>query len=61
MLSLFALGSPENELAATKKICKLDVTNYQLEVFVVREINKLDQKYLTHTLQKTKVRNKSIF
>ena len=61
MLALFALGSSENELAAIKKICELDAANNQLEVVVVREINKLEQKYLTPTLQKTKVRSKSIF
>ena len=52
MLSLFALGSVENELGTMQEILQLDPSNEALEVLVVREINKLEEKYLTPSLQK---------
>ncbi len=61
MLALFAFGSTQNEFPAIKNIYELDADNNELEVLVVREINKLEEKYLTPLLQKTKTRSKSIF
>jgi hypothetical protein len=54
MLGLFALGSPDNELTALKDIYTLDAGNNELEVLVVREINKLEERYFTPALQKQK-------
>ncbi len=52
MLALFAMGSIENELAAMKEIYKLNPTAEELEVLAVREINKLEENYLTPSLSK---------
>ncbi|MEZ5029084.1 MAG: hypothetical protein R2765_09905 [Ferruginibacter sp.] len=52
MLALFAMGSPNNELNNLQEIYKLNPANPQLEVLVVREINKLEEKYFTPALQK---------
>lgn len=52
MLALFALGSPENDLTNLQEIYKLNPASPQLEVLVVREINKLEEKYFTPALQK---------
>ncbi len=54
MLALFALNSTGNDLDKLKEIYKLDPLNQELEVLVVREINKLEEKYLSPSLQKTK-------
>jgi hypothetical protein len=54
MLALFAMGSTANEVKSMKEIYKLDATNDALEVLAVREINKLEEKYLTPLLQKEK-------
>lgn len=54
ILSLFALGSTDNDLDNLKEIYELDPSCEQLDVLVVREINKLEEKYLTPALQKEK-------
>ncbi|MEO5888905.1 MAG: hypothetical protein ABIQ31_01570 [Ferruginibacter sp.] len=54
MLSLFAMGSPDNQLTTMKEIYQLNPAYEQLEVLAVREINKLEEKYFTPTLQKEK-------
>lgn len=52
MLAMFSLGDPGNELATLKEIYQLQPDAPILEVLVVREINKLEEKYLTPQLQK---------
>ena len=54
MLSLFAMGSVGNELAAMKTIYQLNAGSEELEVLAVREINKLEETYFTPTLKKEK-------
>lgn len=54
MLSLFALGSNGNELAAMKEIYQLNASCEELEVLAVREINKLEEYYFTPMLKKEK-------
>ena len=61
MLALFALESGKNELPAIKKIYALDAGNSSLVVLITREINKLEEQYLTPQLLKDKGRRKSIF
>lgn len=52
MLSLFALNSSDSSLADMKEIFRLNPASEELEVLVVREINKLEEKYLTPALQR---------
>ena len=52
MLSLFALRSSEDNLADMKEILQLNPSSEELEVLVVREINKLEEKYLTPSMLK---------
>jgi hypothetical protein len=52
MLALFALNSSDNNLADMKEIYKLNPASEELEVLVVREINKLEEKYLTPAMLK---------
>ncbi len=52
MLSLFALSSSYDNLTDMKEILKLNPSSEELEVLVVREINKLEEKYLSPSLQK---------
>ncbi len=52
MLALFNLGSTGNGLNDIKEIFRLDPASEELEVLVVREINKLEEKYLTPAIQK---------
>ncbi len=52
MLSLFALGSSNNDLDDLKEIYRLNPASEALEVLVVREINKLEEKYLTPAMLK---------
>ncbi len=52
MLSLFALGNSNNNLDDLKEIYRLNPASEELEVLVVREINKLEEKYLTPAMQK---------
>jgi hypothetical protein len=47
MLSLFALSSSGNNLADLQEIYRLNPSGEELEVLVVREINKLEENYLT--------------
>lgn len=54
MLSLFALGSGSDETATLAQIFKLDPTNNVIEVLVGREINKLEESFLTPLLDKEK-------
>jgi hypothetical protein len=53
MLALFNLGSTTNGLEDLKEIFRLNPASEELEVLVVREINKLEEKYLTPAMQKT--------
>ena len=52
MLSLFALNSSGGNLADMKEILQLNPSSEELEVLVVREINKLEEKYLTPAMLK---------
>lgn len=52
MLALFALGSVNNELARMEDIFRLNPASEELEVLTVREINKLEEKYLSPSLAK---------
>ena len=52
MLALFALGSVNNELSTMEEIFRLNPASEELEVLVVREINKLEEKYFSPVLQK---------
>ncbi len=54
MLALFAMGSTNNDLDNLKEIFRLNPASEELEVLVVREINKLEEKYLTPALENTK-------
>ncbi len=55
MLAMFAMGSTVNdEIMRMKEIYTLDAAAPALEVLAVREINKLEEKYLTASLQKEK-------
>ncbi|MEP7238090.1 MAG: hypothetical protein ABI685_09505 [Ferruginibacter sp.] len=54
MLAMFALGSTNNDLDNLKEIFKLNPAGDELEVLVVREINKLEEKYLTPVLENVK-------
>lgn len=53
MLALFNLGSTTNGLEDMKEIYRLNPASEELEVLVVREINKLEEKYLTPAMLKT--------
>ncbi|MBK7432535.1 MAG: hypothetical protein IPI66_00700 [Chitinophagaceae bacterium] len=52
MLGLFAMNSVGNELDAIREIYRIDPTNEVLEVLAVREVNKLEEKYLTPNFQR---------
>lgn len=52
MLAMFVLGSPNNDLQALKEIYALDPSSPQLEILAIREINKLEEKYLSPSLAK---------
>lgn len=52
MLALFNLGNGANGLEDLKEIYRLNPASEELEVLVVREINKLEEKYLTPAMQK---------
>jgi hypothetical protein len=54
MLSLFSLNTVGNNVATVKDIFKLSPANNTLEVLAVREINKLEERLLTPTLQQEK-------
>jgi len=54
MLALFAMGSPGNDLKNLQEIIKEDAANEAMELLVVREINKLEEKYFTPELQRAK-------
>ncbi len=51
IITLFTLGSTNNDLHNLQEIFRLDPGSEHLEVLVVREINKLEEKYLTPILQ----------
>ena len=53
MLALFNLGTTSNGLEDMKEIYHLNPASEELEVLVVREINKLEEKYLTPAMLKT--------
>ncbi|MFZ1784373.1 MAG: hypothetical protein WAU23_04170 [Ferruginibacter sp.] len=52
MLALFTMGSTNNDLDNLKEIFKQNPASEELELLVVREINKLEEKYLTPSLQR---------
>ena len=52
MLSLFTMSSGDNNLADLKEIYRLNPASEELEVLVVREINKLEENYLTASMLK---------
>lgn len=52
MLALFAMNSSGNNLADMKEIYRLNPASEALEVLAVREINKLEEKYLTPAMLK---------
>ena len=52
MLALFALGSAANETETIAEIAKLNPLNTTLETLIAREINKLEESYLTPALNK---------
>lgn len=54
MLAMFALHGIDNEIASMKEVYRLDPDNDVLEVLAVREINKMEEKYLSPLLQKEK-------
>jgi hypothetical protein len=54
MLGLFALGSAVAEGETIKKIAKLSPESSMLEVLTIREINKIEENYLTPQLAKEK-------
>jgi hypothetical protein len=54
MLGLFALGTTNSEINTLKEIYNLNAGDDILEVLTVREINKLEEQYLTPLLQKEK-------
>jgi hypothetical protein len=54
MIGMFAMGSVNDEINSMKEIYTLDAAAPALEVLAVREINKLEEKYLTPLLQKEK-------
>lgn len=54
MLSLFALGSGADESETLAQIFKLDPGSEVLEVLIAREINKLEEDFLTPLLNKEK-------
>lgn len=54
MLALFALHNATNQLESMQQIYKLNPNNDALDVLAVREINKLEEKYLSPLLQKQK-------
>lgn len=54
MLGLFALGTTNNEINTIKEIYSLNAGDDVLEVLAVREINKLEEQYLSPLLQKEK-------
>ncbi|MBK7305864.1 MAG: hypothetical protein IPI88_01795 [Chitinophagaceae bacterium] len=60
MLALFALSSSDNSLPDMKEIFRLNPASEELEVLVVREINKLEEKYLTLPCLKCPVANRFI-
>ncbi len=51
LLSLMAMGSPANELNTLKEIYNLRPAAEELQVLAVREINKLEEQYLTPLLK----------
>lgn len=54
MLTLFSLNTVGNDVATVTDIFKLSPSNSALEVLAVREINKLEERLLTPTLQQEK-------
>ncbi len=52
MLAMFTMNSSNTEVDALKEIYQLDPSNEVLEVLAVREINKMEEKYLSPLLAK---------
>lgn len=52
MLSLFAMGDPANHLSTIKQVFALDPGSSNLEILATREINKLEEKFLTPSITK---------
>jgi len=54
LLGLFALGSVEDETKTIKQIYRFAPNATMLEVLAIREVNKIEEKFLTPTLSKLK-------
>jgi len=52
MLSLFALGDPANRLSTIKEVYVLDPGSSNLEILATREVNKLEEKFLSPSITK---------
>lgn len=50
--AMFGLNSGDHEIKTLETVFDLDPTNDALEVLAVREVNKMEEKYLTPLLQK---------
>lgn len=57
LLALFALNSTANEMATLKQVYGIDPQNKIMETLVLREVNKIEEKYLTRLLNEKKGRN----
>jgi hypothetical protein len=53
MMGLFALGDPYNRIEILKEIYRLSPSSPLLDVLAIREINKIEENYLTPLLRKT--------
>jgi hypothetical protein len=54
MLTLFALNTPNNNYKTLDEVFTLHPSNNALEVLAIREINKIEERFFTPTLQKEK-------
>ncbi|MEQ1796420.1 MAG: hypothetical protein ABL872_00640 [Lacibacter sp.] len=52
--AIYAMSSVDNNLQQLKQIYQLDPTSPLLELLTIREVNKLEEKYLHPTIQKEK-------
>ncbi|WP_276479936.1 hypothetical protein [Paraflavitalea pollutisoli] len=51
LLGLFALGSPQREMATLKKIAQLSPNAAMLPILTIREVNKVEENYFTPALE----------
>jgi hypothetical protein len=61
MLAMFTMNSSNYEIKAMKEVYQLDPSNEMLEVLAVREINKMEEQYLSPLLQKEKGSKEFLF